>query len=421
MKKLLFIILLHFTFLTSFAQSKQIDSLQHLLTTAKQDTEKLWLNNQISSKYQDQGNYPMSLSHALTSLHLAESLNIKKEIGSVYMDLSFIYGSQKDKEKSIEYELKAQKLFSTINEPVNLAIATYVLASAYNDNHQYQLGLKYAQQAYQMVKSLGNKMTVLQQCEALNTLGQAHFGLHNYLVAQGYYQQSLASAIKVKSAYGMFINYQGLSALFKNNGKIDSCIYYTKKELETAKLVPYLPGVIEANELLANLYTNADPKQAIGYYQQALALKDSTFNEQKIRQVQNLTYNEQQRQRELEEEKQRQLEERKENLQLSAIALFIVVFMLTVLMLSRTKTHRRIIEFMSVLSLLLVFEFITLFIHPWIVKLTHHTPVFELLILVALAAVLVPLHHNLTHWLKEKLVHVHENVLAKTEDTKTEE
>ncbi|WCT09922.1 tetratricopeptide repeat protein [Mucilaginibacter jinjuensis] len=421
MKKLSLLIFLLFIVFTSFAQSKQVDSLKHLLTIAKQDTERLWLNNQISSKYQDLGNYPMSLSHALTSLKLAESLNLKKEIGNVYMDLSFIYGSQKDKEKSIEYELKAQQLFSTINEPVNLAIATYVLSSAYADNHQYQLALKYAQLAYQMVKNLGNRMTVLQQCEALTTLGQAHFGLHNYLVAQGYYQQSLVNAIKAKSNYGMFINYQGLSALFNSNGKTDSCIYYTKKELETAKLVPYLPGVIEANELLAKLYATTDPKQAIGYYQHALLLKDSTFNEQKIRQVQNLTYNEQQRQRELQEEKEKQLEERKENLQLSAIALFIVVFLLVALLLSRTRTHRRIIEFMSVLSLLLIFEFITLLIHPWVEKLTNHTPVFELLILVALAAVLVPLHHNLTHWLKEKLVHAQEKVVGKIDEEQTEE
>jgi hypothetical protein len=59
---------------------------------------------------------------------------------------------------------------------------------------------------------------------------------------------------------------------------------------------------------------------------------------------------------------------------------------------------------MSVLSLLLVFEFITLLIHPWIERLTNRTPVLELLILVVLAAILVPLHHNLATWAKRKLV-----------------
>jgi hypothetical protein len=62
---------------------------------------------------------------------------------------------------------------------------------------------------------------------------------------------------------------------------------------------------------------------------------------------------------------------------------------------------------MSVLGLLLVFEFFTLLTHPFIEQLTHHTPILMYLILVVLAAGLVPLHHTLTHWLKSKLTHVH--------------
>jgi len=61
---------------------------------------------------------------------------------------------------------------------------------------------------------------------------------------------------------------------------------------------------------------------------------------------------------------------------------------------------------MSGLSLLLVFEFITLFIHPFVQRISNHLPVLELGILVALAAVLVPLHHKMTHWLREKLAHI---------------
>ena len=61
------------------------------------------------------------------------------------------------------------------------------------------------------------------------------------------------------------------------------------------------------------------------------------------------------------------------------------------------------IDFMGVLSLLLAFEFITLLIHPLIEKFTNHAPVLELIILVVLAAILIPLHHQLTRWLKAKL------------------
>jgi hypothetical protein len=60
---------------------------------------------------------------------------------------------------------------------------------------------------------------------------------------------------------------------------------------------------------------------------------------------------------------------------------------------------------MGILSLLFVFEFLTILLHPKVVEFTHHTPVYELLIFVAIAAILIPAHHRIEHWLIKKLVH----------------
>ena len=57
------------------------------------------------------------------------------------------------------------------------------------------------------------------------------------------------------------------------------------------------------------------------------------------------------------------------------------------------------------IALLLLFEFISLFIHPYISEWEHHNPILMLLTLVAIAAVMVPLHHKLEDTIKEKLAH----------------
>jgi membrane-associated HD superfamily phosphohydrolase len=141
------------------------------------------------------------------------------------------------------------------------------------------------------------------------------------------------------------------------------------------------------------------------YLKTAMAAKDSMFSIGKIKQIQILSFNEALRQQEAAEQKRHEAEDRLTNLQLIGIAIFIPVFFLILLFLSKGRTHRKVIEFMSVLSLLLVFEFITLFIHPFVQRISNHLPVLELAILVTLAAVLVPLHHRLTNWLRLKLVH----------------
>jgi hypothetical protein len=98
-------------------------------------------------------------------------------------------------------------------------------------------------------------------------------------------------------------------------------------------------------------------------------------------------------------------EKRKKNLQLLGIAVFIPAFFGLILFLSKRKVKSRTVEFLGLLALLLLFEFIALFIHPFIGAWTHEAPVWMLLILVCIAAVLVPTHHALEKWLKQKLAY----------------
>jgi hypothetical protein len=43
-------------------------------------------------------------------------------------------------------------------------------------------------------------------------------------------------------------------------------------------------------------------------------------------------------------------------------------------------------------------------VHPFLERITHHSPVLMLLALVCIAALLVPLHHKVEHWATAKLV-----------------
>ena len=55
-------------------------------------------------------------------------------------------------------------------------------------------------------------------------------------------------------------------------------------------------------------------------------------------------------------------------------------------------------------GLLLFFEFLNLFMNPYIAKVTLYTPLFTLLVMVLIASLLIPLHHRIELWIKEKLV-----------------
>ena len=80
---------------------------------------------------------------------------------------------------------------------------------------------------------------------------------------------------------------------------------------------------------------------------------------------------------------------------------FVIIFLL----LSHSiVANQKLIRFLGILSLLIVFEFINLLIHPYLATFTNDSPIFMLIVLVAIAALLIPLHHKLEKWITEKMV-----------------
>ena len=98
-------------------------------------------------------------------------------------------------------------------------------------------------------------------------------------------------------------------------------------------------------------------------------------------------------------------EERKRNLQYAAIALGLITFVILFLLLSHSiVANQKLIRFFGVVALLMVFEFINLYIHPYLSHATNDSPLIMLLVMVCIAALLVPLHHRLEKWISHRLV-----------------
>jgi hypothetical protein len=118
-----------------------------------------------------------------------------------------------------------------------------------------------------------------------------------------------------------------------------------------------------------------------------------------------LSFKEQLRSIEDAAKKSEEADQRKQNIQFILIAFGIISFIIVFLLLSRSFiTNTKAIEFLGIIALLIIFEFLNLLLHPFLEKVTHHSPVLMLLALVCIAALLVPLHHKVEKWATAKLV-----------------
>ncbi|MEO5649614.1 MAG: hypothetical protein ABIR03_06780 [Ginsengibacter sp.] len=197
-----------------------------------------------------------------------------------------------------------------------------------------------------------------------------------------------------------------MAGLFQKNGNKDSCLFYARFSMVTAQDGGFTNRILNASNFLSDYYRSmGNVDSAYFYLSVTVAAKDSLFNQEKSRQIQNLSFTEMLRQQEKAAEATAAKEEWRTNVQYAIIVIGILGFTILFLLLSRSIiVNEKWIEFLGILGLLLVFEFINLFIHPYISAVTHHSPLGILLISVVIAAVLVPVHHSAENWITHRLI-----------------
>ncbi len=357
----------------------------------------------IGAVYGVTGNYPKGLETLLHSLMISESINDKQGMMVCLVTIGVNYSHQHDYKQSLVYFYKAKKIADDIHDNRYLLISLLDIGDSYENLNRLDSALFVTRQCYEIANRFNN---IPMRGIALNNLGNIHAKMGKDEMSMEYYRQSIPDLVSDNDDEVICEATLGMANLFMKTGQQDSALLYAQKSLTLAQQDGFTQRVLNAGNFLSVYYEKLHLiEQAYAFQKITIAAKDSLFSQEKVRELQNLSFAEQIRQQEITGAKAEAIEARKKNIQMAAIGAFIPVFLGTVLLLRRRKTKPRTLAFMGLLGLLMMFEFITMLIHSYIEEWTHHTPVFMLLMLMAVASVLVPFHHKLEHWVKEKLSH----------------
>ncbi len=425
-----------------FAQKVNVDSVVHTIAISKNDSAKIVL---IESLYTPEiNNDPGYVIHiGLTLLKQSEADKNILEESSAYTILGQGYRLLGNIVKGLAYHQKAIALAEQINNPSLLAIAENQIANVYKDRNEsdkaiqlYKLSVAHAQQAnnerveswgfanlgsvYLSINNLDSSLLFSQKAYEISlrlkdetvlpfvfiNLANVQSKLGNSQLAISYYNMSIDKIIKF-TAKARYLNliYTGLAQHYQSQNQKDSAEYYARKAIAIVNNSPFFYLSSTPAQLLSNIYENNNCDSTLKYAKIFKTANDSLFNNKANQQIQLMTFDEDLRQQKVAEEKLKAAEEREQNIQYALIALGIIIFITLFLLLSRTViVNERLISFFAILGLLVVFEFINLLIHPWLASFTHESPVLMLLVLVLIASLLIPVHHRLEHWIKEKMV-----------------
>ncbi len=261
--------------------------------------------------------------------------------------------------------------------------------------------LSFLQSAYES-SIRNNKVDV---AYVLWNLGSVHSKMGNAALAITYFNMAVQEAGNVKKIRQLSFAYTGLAEHFQRMNQQDSAVFYAKKGLDVVQLTPFFFMSVKPAKMLADIYEKNNCDSTLKYANIYKIANDSVFSNKINQQIQVMTFDETLRQQELTSEKIKANDERKQNIQFALIAFGIISFIIIFLLLSRSIiTNTKLIEFLGVIALLIVFEFLNLLLHPFLERVTNHSPVLMLLALVCIAALLVPLHHKIEKWATAKLV-----------------
>lgn len=403
--------------------------------------------NNVAAIYKDQGKIIEALNVHQQSLKIKKAIGDKGGIATSYNNIGLIYAGQGKIAEALDYYSHALKIEEELQNPEGITTGLENIAVVYKDQHEYGKAKEYLLRSLKINSENGNKYSI---GYTFNSLGSLYAEMGNRTAALSYFSKALDVRREIDDKQGIAHSLKNIGNIHKNAGNIgyaenafkeslgnfedlgdqfglavvtnllgevmvvkghaDEAEKYFNRSLQLAQKLGYPMNIGDAAKNLQQLYRGKGLwKQALAmndvYIQMRDSIQNSNHRTAAIRAQFKYDYEKKIRDEKIAKAKKEAEEARTRNIQYALIALGILVFIALFLLLSHTIVATpKMIQFVGIVTLLIVFEFINLLLHPFLHEITYHSTVLMLLAMVCIAAVLVPMHHKIEKWATGALI-----------------
>jgi signal transduction histidine kinase len=240
--------------------------------------------------YREKGDLPYALELGLKALKIAEEEKLAYEKVYCLVRIAVVYIAVKDIPEGITYLKKADDVLKNHYDDFQWSVVQFFLGDAYDQLNDTDGAEKQAKILEEKDGSNPTWVIIYRRIEANVAVKRNDLPL-----AIKYYRESNQVAIAQSEFREAATTVNGMALAFKKMGENDSAIFYAKEGLRLGQMLSYRNRILAASSLLAELYAEKDPKEAVKYYQVASAAKDSLYGVQKVLKLQSSTMKEQER------------------------------------------------------------------------------------------------------------------------------
>ena len=240
--------------------------------------------------YREKGDLPYALELGLKALKIAEEEKLAYEQVYCLIRIAVVYIAVKDIPEGITYLKKADDVLKNHYDDFQWSVVQFFLGDAYDQLNDTDGAEKQAKILEEKEGSNPTWVIIYRRIEANVAVKRNDLPL-----AIKYYRESNEVAMAQSEFREAATTVNGMALAFKKMGENDSAIFYAKQGLRLGQMLSYRNRILAASSLLAELYAEKDPKEAVKYYQIASAAKDSLYGVQKVLKLQSSTMKEQER------------------------------------------------------------------------------------------------------------------------------
>jgi tetratricopeptide (TPR) repeat protein len=360
-------------------------------------------NSFLGQGYRLLGNSIKALDYHHKAIAAAEKTSSMSALAFAENQTAHIYRDREEYDKAATIYLSSTAHADKGKNEKIKAWGPSNLGAVYLATNNLDSSLMYSQRAYEIfvrLKIIDNNSGFI-----FTNLGGVHSKLGNAQLAVSYFNTAINKNQSSPNIRYLNLLYNGLAEHYQRNNQTDSCAFYAKKAIAAVNNTSFFYLSSKPAKLLTDIYEKTNCDSTLKYAKVLKTANDSLTSSKTNQQILLMTFEEDMRQQEVAAEKLKAEEQRHQNIQYALIGLGIIVLLTLYLLLSRSFiTNTKLIEFFGVVALLIVFEFLNLLLHPFLERVTHHSPLLMLVALVCIAALLVPLHHKVEKWATLKLV-----------------
>lgn len=244
------------------------------------------LQTNIGISYYFKGNYDSAATHYYKALDVLKKLNEPRKKAGVLNELAKLYRKTRDLDRSLQMYEEAYALYKSVNDDNGMATILNESGVVFEYKGQYEEAIDRYQRSLNIREAMHD---INGKAYSLNFIGGAYTQMKKYPQAEKYLLQSLDLRRELKDTFAIALNFADLGYMYNEKGDLTRAVDQYNLSNDIAQRMKFPDLLLENYKVLSAIAEKqGDAHLSLEYYKKHVALKDSLFSGEKLKQIEAL-------------------------------------------------------------------------------------------------------------------------------------